>query len=102
MGNNNDPIREGIENFVEPVTQMFRNIGNIGTNISDTISDLGDAVSKSKNESASGADNVEQKGGCLKPILYLIAIALLFSMCGTEEEYDPASDIAMVQSGYLG
>ena len=65
MGNHNDPIREGIENFVEPVTQMFRNIGNIGTNISDTISDLGDAVSKSKNESASGADNVEQKGGCL-------------------------------------
>lgn len=102
MGNHNDPIREGIENFVEPVTQMFRNIGNISTNISDTISDLGDAVSKSKNESASGADNVERKGGCLKPILYLIAIALLFSMCGTEEEYDPASDIAMVQSGYLG
>ena len=102
MGNHNDPIREGIENFVGPVTQMFRNIGNIGTNISDAISDLGDAVSKSKNESANGSDNVEKKGGCLKPILYLIAITLLFSMCGTEEEYDPASDIAMVQSGYLG
>ena len=41
MGNNNDHIREGIENFVGPVTQMFR---NIGTTISDTISDLGDSV----------------------------------------------------------
>ena len=99
MGSQNDPIRNGIEDFAAPVAQMFR---NIGTSISDTISDLGDAVSKSENESTHGSDNVEQKGGCLKPILYLIAIVLLFNMCGTEEEYDPASDIAMVQSGYLG
>ena len=77
MGNNNDPIREGIENFVGPVTQMFR---NIGTTISDTISDLGDSVSKSKNESENESDNDVKKGGCLKSILYLLAIVL--SMCG--------------------
>lgn len=99
MGNNNDPIREGIENFVGPVTQMFR---NIGTTISDTISDLGDSVSKSKNESENESDNDVKKGGCLKSILYLLAIVLLFNMCGTDEVYDPTDDIAMVQSGYLG
>lgn len=99
MSNHDDPIREGIDNFVGPVMQMFR---NIGTTISDAISDLGDTDEKSKEDSSDKSETPTKRGGCLKWGVLLLAIILLLNTCGTEDEYNPTADIAMVQSGYLG